>query len=124
MNLVRERDGDRHRLASRVETADSFFEKMRGLMFRRSVPEDFALVFRFDEVEERDVHMLFVPFPIDVLWIVDGVVREVDRLSPWTGTAREEADTLVELPAGRADAVEIGDSVRLVPANAVDGVQE
>lgn len=115
MDLVYEREGERARLATRVETADSTLEQMRGLMFRRSIPEDFALVFRFDDVATRDVHMLFVPFPLDVLWIVNGTVRAKRRLSPWTGLARNEADTLIELAAGRADDVIVGDQVRMVP---------
>ncbi|KTG10613.1 hypothetical protein AUR64_08075 [Haloprofundus marisrubri] len=101
-------------IASTVEFADSFFEQSRGLMFRRSVPDDYALVFRFDEAERRSLHMLFVPFPIDALWIVDGEVTKHARLSGWTGLGWGTADTIVELPAGAADGVEEGDSVELV----------
>ncbi|MFB6082146.1 MAG: DUF192 domain-containing protein [Halanaeroarchaeum sp.] len=114
MHLVHERDGERRTLATTVETADTFLSQVRGLMFRRSVPDDYALVFRFDEADDRDVHMLFVFFPLDVLWLVADEVVAVKRLSPWTGVAVETADTLVELPAGAAHAVETGDTVRLV----------
>jgi uncharacterized membrane protein (UPF0127 family) len=108
-------DGDPRALATSVETADSTLAQMRGLMFRRSIPDDYALVFRFDRVDARDVHMLFVPFPIDALWLVDGEVQRTERLSPWTGLAEADADTLVELPAGAADGVAVGDDVRLKP---------
>ena len=101
-------------LASDVETADSVLTQMRGLMFRRTVPADYALVFRFDSAATRDVHMLFVFTPLDVLWLVDGEVVRVERLEPWTGLAKAEADTLVELPPGAADDVAIGDAVELV----------
>ncbi len=83
-------------------------------MFRRSVPDDYALVFRFDEAERRSLHMLFVPFPIDALWMVDGEVTKRARLSGWTGLGWGIADTIVELPAGAADGVDEGDSVELV----------
>ena len=114
MQLHHEKEGETRTLATSVETADSVRSQMRGLMFRRSIPEDFALVFRFDEVGRRDVHMLFVFEALDVLWVVDGNVAATERLSPWTGTAVHDADTLVELPAGGADGVTVGDRVRLV----------
>lgn len=84
-------------------------------MFRRSVPDDYALVFTFDGVARRDVHMLFVPFPLDVLWLVEGTVERVERLRPWIGLASARADTLVELPAGAASSVQEGDSVAVGP---------
>jgi uncharacterized membrane protein (UPF0127 family) len=114
VRLVRDDGRTEETLATEVETADSFLSRARGLMFRRSIPDDYALVFEFDEVASRDVHMVFVPFPLDVLWLRDGEVQRVKRLSPWTGLAKAEADRLVELPAGSADRVEVGDDVRLV----------
>ncbi|WP_224270004.1 DUF192 domain-containing protein [Haloprofundus salinisoli] len=101
-------------IARTVEFADGFLQQSRGLMFRRSVPDDYALVFRFDEAERRSLHMLFVPFPIDALWMVDGEVTKRARLSGWTGLGWGIADTIVELPAGAADGVDEGDSVELV----------
>jgi uncharacterized membrane protein (UPF0127 family) len=114
VHLRHERNGDDRVLADTVDTADSVLAHLRGLMFRRSIPDDYALVFRFDAVGKRDVHMLFVFEPLDVLWIVEGEVVRTDRLDPWTGMAVAEADTLVELPAGGADGVSVGDTVRLV----------
>ena len=100
-------------LAGTVDTADSFLTQARGLMFRRSIPDDYALVFRFDGVASRDVHMVFVPFALDVLWLVDGEVQRKERLSAWTGIAKARADQLIELPAGSADRVDVGDEVRV-----------
>ena len=98
-------------LAAEVEVADTALARARGLMFRRSVPDDYALVFRFGDAGRRSVHMLFVPFPLDVLWLVDGTVQRVRRLRPWVGLGFGRADTLVELPAGAADGVGTGDAV-------------
>ncbi len=100
-------------LATQVDVADSIPSRMRGLMGKRSIPDSYALAFRFGTARTRDVHMLFVVFPIDVLWVVDGVVERVERLRPWLGFARAKADLIVELPAGTADDVEPGDRVRL-----------
>lgn len=82
-------------------------------MFKRSIPDDYALVFRFGDVSSRDVHMVFVPFGLDVLWLVDGEVRQKEQLSAWTGIAKAEADQLIELPAGSAEQVKVGDEVRV-----------
>jgi uncharacterized membrane protein (UPF0127 family) len=101
-------------LASTVDVADSFGSQARGLMFRRSVPEDYALVFRFEEVDSRSLHMLFVPFAIDAVWLVDGEVTNVKRLRPWIGLGWGTADTIIELPAGAARDVEPGNSVGVV----------
>lgn len=98
-------------LATDVDVADSTLAQTRGLMFRRSVPDDYALVFPFDASEPRTLHMLFVPFPIDALWIADGAVTHRKRLSPFVGLGRARADTVVELPAGAAAAVDVGDEV-------------
>jgi uncharacterized membrane protein (UPF0127 family) len=114
VRLVHDTDRTEETLATEVETADSFLSQARGLMFRRSVPDDYALVFDFDEVGSRDVHMVFVPFPLDVLWLQDDEVQRKERLSPWTGLAKAEADRLIELPAGSAMQVEVGDAVRVV----------
>ena len=98
-------------LATDVDVADTTLAQARGRMFTRSIPDDYALVFRFDDAETRDVHMLFVPYPLDVLWLVDGEVERVKRLHSWVGFGRARADTLVELPAGVADGVDLGDEV-------------
>ncbi|MGM0591186.1 MAG: DUF192 domain-containing protein [Halobacteriota archaeon] len=113
MYLVHDSGDDQRRLASTVETADSMLAQARGLMFRRSVPDDYALVFRFDESARRSLHMLFVPFSIDALWVRDGVVTTKKRLSAWTGIGWGVADTIVELPAGAADGIVEGDEIRL-----------
>ncbi|OVE84203.1 DUF192 domain-containing protein [Natronolimnobius baerhuensis] len=114
MTLRHVRSGaDAVTLASSVDIADSLVSQTRGLMFRRSVPDDYALVFQFGSAKTRDIHMLFVFVPLDVVWLVDGVVQRVERLRPWLGFRREEADTIVELPAGAAADVEVGDRLVL-----------
>lgn len=104
---------DRRLLATTVDVADTLLSQTRGLMFRRSIPDDYALAFRFETTSVRDVHMLFVFFPIDAIWVADGVVQRVERLRPWRSFAREECDLMLELPAGAAEGVEAGDRVVL-----------
>ncbi|PSQ01050.1 DUF192 domain-containing protein [Halobacteriales archaeon QS_8_69_26] len=114
-------DGTQRTLATTVEFADGLLSQGRGLMFRRSVPDDYALVFRFGRVSVRGLHMVFVPFDIDALWLVDGEVQATKRLRAWRGVGRARADTVLELPAGAADGVEPGDRVRVLDDDGSDG---
>lgn len=100
-------------LATTVEVADSVGAQLKGLMFREALPEDYALLFEFGRPGFRSIHMLFVRVPLDVLWLRDGEVRQRKTLAPWTGVGLARADAVVELPAGAADGVEVGDRVVL-----------
>jgi uncharacterized membrane protein (UPF0127 family) len=113
VRLVHERDGGRETLATTVDVAESRLAQGRGLMFRRSIPDSYALVFPFDAAGTRSLHMLFVPFDIDAVWLVDGEVTKVKRLRAWRGIGWGRGDCVVELPAGAADGVERGDRLRL-----------
>ena len=109
-------------LASDVEVADSMLALARGLRFRSSIPPDYALVMQVggDAPGARStgaarslVDMLFVPVPLDVVWLRAESVVKVATLRPWLGVGYARADTIVELPAGAAAGVEAGDTVRL-----------
>lgn len=106
----------RHVVATTVDVADTVLSQTRGLMFRRSIPDDYALAFRFDTTKTRDIHMLFVFFPIDAVWVADGVVQRVERMRPWRSFARARCDLLVELPAGSAVDIDGGDRLVLEAA--------
>lgn len=113
MQVVHYRADERDVLASHVDVADSILTKGRGLMFRTDIPEEYAMVFEFGKARPRSFHMLFVPFPIDVVWLVEREVTAVDRLRPWVGLGRATGETVIELPAGAADDVEPGDIVTI-----------
>ena len=107
-------------LANTVEVADSTFSQAKGLMFRSSIPDDFALVLEVGSSgglpltsgpPRQSVHMLFMRFPIDAVWLDSDRVVKTARLSPWTGLGLARADRILELPAGTADGIEPGDVV-------------
>ncbi|MFC6836613.1 DUF192 domain-containing protein [Halomarina ordinaria] len=100
-------------LASNVDRAEGVLAKGRGLMFRRSIPPDYGLVFPFSRTARRSIHMVCVPFPIDVCWLAEGRVRETATLPAWRGYGAAVADTVVEFPAGTLTGVEVGDRVRV-----------
>ncbi len=113
-------------LATDVEIADSVLSQMRGLMFRSSVPEEFALVMEVGSggglpltsgPPRQFVHMLFVRMSLDVIWLNDDEVVKVARMHPWRSVGVARADRIIELPAGGAEGVSIGDTVRLADSD-------
>jgi uncharacterized membrane protein (UPF0127 family) len=89
-------------------------------MFRSAIPDDYALVMEvggggpvFGGPSRQLVHMLFVRFPIDVVWLVDDEVTRVERMRPWRSFALAKANRILELPAGGADSVRRGDTILL-----------
>jgi uncharacterized membrane protein (UPF0127 family) len=66
-------------LAARIRVCDTFWKKLRGLMFRRPLDPDEAYLFmcRRESVGEATIHMFFVFSSIAVLWL-DARKRVVD----------------------------------------------
>jgi uncharacterized membrane protein (UPF0127 family) len=134
MRVVHEAAGERRALATTVDLADSFVSQTIGLMGQSTVSDDYALVFEFgepgffyrlrDTVPRRVIHMLFVRTPLDVLWLRDDKVVKMATLSPWTGLGVAKADTIIELAAGSAEGVEVGDRVVVERGEPPDGDAE
>ena len=90
-------------LALDVELANTFWGRLRGLMFRRRFPHGRALLFKFRKPGRHSVHMFFVRFPIDLIYLNSDfkVVELRARLKPWRVYRPKTAVShLVELPAG------------------------
>jgi uncharacterized membrane protein (UPF0127 family) len=105
--------GDRT-LATHVEVADSFGARLLGLMFRRGLPAGAGLLL----FPCNSVHTWFMRFPIDVLYLdsTGRVVKVVLSMRPWRfGPVVREARQVLELPAGAATGVEVGDQLTLLP---------
>lgn len=92
-------------LATDVEITDSpsILGQNTSVMGWRSMPEEHALAFRFDDQRSRVVRMPFVFVSLDVCWIRDGIVEATSTLRPLVGHARAVADTVLEFPAGTLD---------------------
>ena len=68
-----------------VELAESFFSRLRGLMFRRRLEENRGLLL----APCNSVHMLFMRFAIDVVYLDEKLrVKKIVRsLPPWLGVS-------------------------------------
>jgi hypothetical protein len=112
-------------LAERLEDGASFWAKFMGLMGRASLPAGDGLWLP----GENGIHMLFMRFPIDVVFVsapVDGSsgrhrVLSVRRaLPPWRGVVWRVggAKGVLELPPGTIEAsgTVVGDEIAIDPA--------
>lgn len=115
MQLIHRPDGgDPTVFAQDVDVAWTRWQRARGLMFRRTIPDGSALVLPFGEVGRQAIHTLFVPIALDVVWVRDQTVTKCRRMRPWLDVAWGEADTVIELVAGDAEGIEVGDDLYLV----------
>ncbi len=91
-------------LASDAEVADTFWRRFRGLMLRRRFKRGKALLFKFPKPGRYSVHMFFVRFPIDLIYLDSNftVVEIRKRLKPWRiYRPKRIANYLIEIPAGQ-----------------------
>jgi uncharacterized membrane protein (UPF0127 family) len=109
-------------LAERLENGASFWAKFMGLMGRASLPVGDGLWLP----GENGIHMLFMRFPIDVVFVSESSdassgrrkVLSVRRsLPPWRGVVWRVggAKGVLELPAGTIEAsgTTVGDEIAI-----------
>ena len=71
---------------ARAKWCQNFWCHFKGLMLRRSLPEDEGLLFIFprESVAGTTIHMLFMLFSIAAVWIDnDGNVVDAKLAKPW-----------------------------------------
>jgi len=107
-----------HMISNKVVFADTTFQKFRGLMFKNRKEVNYALVFDFKKAlkDSAAIHMFFVFFPIDVVYLRDSKVVDLHRaVQPFTAylAPKKHADTLIELPQGTIwkSGISIGDEI-------------
>jgi uncharacterized protein len=111
-------------ICDRLETADTALERMRGLIGRDGLEPGQGLL-----IETNSIHMLFMRFPIDALFVsapdADGSRRVVavrPHLPAWRGVVWyvRGAKAVIELPAGTLGQhdVEAGDPLVLEESDA------
>jgi len=107
---------DGTRVATHIEQVTSAVSMMRGLMFRRDIPNDYAMIFAFSKPGTVSVHMLFMRFPIDVIFLnKDKIIIDVARLNPWIGYRRVRGVAyFIEMNAGTLEMCRLVCGSRLV----------
>jgi len=78
----------------------SVFSKAKGLMFSKKIT-DIGYIFEFPHSRIIDLHMFFVFFPIDILFLDDNkkVVEIKENLKPFSiYVSKKKASYVIELP--------------------------
>ena len=97
---------DNPQLELRVQVADNFLQRLRGLMLRSpaSLPLGTGLLI----APCNSIHMMFMRFAIDVVYLAEDytVVKTVKNVRPWLGISaclKRGTGAVLELPSGSAD---------------------
>ena len=103
-------------LAGQAKVADNFFFRLAGLMFRRGLVKEQALIF----YRTNSIHTCFMRFDLDVLFVSRDlrVVRLIKRLKPWRMVFCRSAYAVIEFSADNNNLAETesGDQLALIPA--------
>ncbi len=90
---------------SKAYEAKSFFLKLRGLMFKKTITNDEALIF----YRTSSIHTCFMRFPIDIIFldINRKVIRIVDALGAWRMVYCKYAYYTIEAKGGTVSSKDI-----------------
>jgi uncharacterized protein len=86
-------------LANHVSTADTFFRRLKGLMFTESLPAGHGLLIQ----PCQSIHTFFMNYSIDVLYLSKDleIVGLDETIKPAkVGKFQKRAVSVLELPAG------------------------
>jgi uncharacterized membrane protein (UPF0127 family) len=102
----------------RARWCDSFSCRLRGLTFRREIPDGEGLIL-VESSEGRintTIHMLFVFFSISVFWVnSEGLVVDRTLAKPWGFYApKHAAQFILEASPRILDEVQIGDQLEFI----------
>jgi len=102
-------------VSRRAVIAGSFFSRLTGLMFKKSMDSESALAF----YRTISIHTFFMRFPIDVLFLdkQSRVLKIYKALKPWRLAFCPKAFMVIELPANKSleKHLKVGDTLELRP---------
>ena len=93
--------------------------KLQGLMFAKSLQanQSFVLVNKSESIHNASIHMFFVFFPIDVIWLDKNyTVVDIKRnIKPFTFLLRprKPAQYIVEVKANTTKGIKVNDTINL-----------
>ncbi len=109
--------GSGKKVMEKTKLASDPWLRLKGLMFEDGKNFDYALVFDLGDEHQltASIHMMFVFFPIDVVWLDKNkkVVDKVEDLKPFTPnhTPKKRARYFIEMPLGKGKLIKIGDEL-------------
>lgn len=111
-----------------AEIASTPYERSLGLSGRKNLADFGGMIFLFDHPGRYAFWMKSMRFPIDIFWIRDGVIVDLEEYVPMSSVKTADfllqryepdvvADTVLETKAGFAlrNNIRIGDRIKLTP---------
>ncbi len=101
-------------IADKVKHYKNFFLKVKGLMFSKALKKNEAIIIeaKKEGVLETTVHMLFVFYSIDIVWLNSDkeVVDIKENVHPFTLrlAPKKAAKYIIELKKGAAKQIKLG----------------
>lgn len=106
-------------IADKIKFYDDIFSKTKGLMFSKPLKkrEALILVANKEGILNTTIHMFFVFFPVDVVWLnskkeVIDIRYNVKMFTPFI-KPRKPARYVLELSRGIGNFFKIGDKVKI-----------
>jgi uncharacterized protein len=103
-----------------VEIAEKELDRQRGLMYRKSMPDNVGMIFRFEQKQEHTFWMRNTCIPLDMLFIDDdglivGIQENTPTMTDDTFSVGCPSKYVLELNAGwcRKNGVVAGQKVKL-----------
>lgn len=118
-SLTVARGASRTVLATRLDVAESFLARSKGLLGRENLPQGEALWIK----RCNSIHTFFMRFAIDAVFVDDKmkVVSTYRNLKPWRITKLHfKASSVFELPAGTLAQTEMEKSTVLRPGDLLE----
>lgn len=107
-------------IADKVKYYNSFFSKAKGLMFTKPLKKRQAIVLeaKKEGISETTIHMLFVFYSIDIIWLnsnkeVVEIKESASPFIPWIAP-KKAAKYIIELKKGAARQIKLGDNLDFV----------
>lgn len=106
----------RNKTNIRIELANSFFSRFRGLMFRKVLEANTGIILSesSESIINSSIHMFFMRFDIGVLWLDRNYVIVDKRIAKkWHPAyfSRKPAKHVIEIPTSSMDSFSIGDKL-------------
>lgn len=94
----------------------SFMCRLRGLMFRKEIPDDWGLLLvqGSESIVNSAIHMFAVPFDLGVIWINEiGDVVDLAEVKRWVGvkSPKKPAKYILEVTPSRLKEFNLGDRI-------------